>query len=144
MAANGNVIKKVSNEASFFSSPTKITKGDQKELVVLNIDDVAVKMQGTCFERKVMNCYGSWDINKSTYKCLHAYLVNCDNFQTITLVILESFALHHFDKICVGKYIRIINFNCGAKSKYGHGDSSHVIKIGSLNTKIMEIAYFLI
>jgi hypothetical protein len=70
MAANGNVAKRVSNEASFFSRPTKKAKGDHKKLVVLNIDDVAVKMQGFCFETKVMNHYGSWDIGKSTYKLL--------------------------------------------------------------------------
>jgi hypothetical protein len=45
-------------------------KGDQKELVVLSINHVAVKMQGACFEEKVMNRCGSWDIGKSTYKCL--------------------------------------------------------------------------
>ncbi len=73
-----------------------------------------------------------------------ACLVDCDNFQTVTLVILESFTLHHFDKIHVGIYIRIIHFSCGAKSKYGHGDSPHVIKICSLSIEIMEISNFFI
>ncbi len=71
-----------------------------------------------------------------------ADLVDHDSFQTIILVISESFASHHSDKICVGKYIRIISFNCGAKSKYEYGDSPHIIKISSLNTEIMEIATF--
>jgi hypothetical protein len=33
-------------------------------------------------------------------------------FQTITLVILEAFAFHNFDKIHVTKCIKVINFNC--------------------------------
>jgi hypothetical protein len=69
-------------------------------------------------------------------------LVDCDGFQIVILVILESFALHHFDKIYVGKYIMIINFSCGATSKYAHGDSPHVIKITLSSTKIMEIVTF--
>jgi len=73
---------------------------------------------------------------------LQADLVDCDNFQIVILVISESFASHHFDKICVGKYIMIINFSCGAKSKYEHGDSPHVIKINLSSTEIMEIATF--
>jgi hypothetical protein len=72
-------------------------------------------MQGVCFKGKVMNRYGSWDTGKSTYKCLQAYLVDHDNFQTVILVILEFFTSHHSDKIRVRKYIRIINFNYGAK-----------------------------
>jgi hypothetical protein len=29
------------------------------KLIVLNIDDVTMKMQGACFEGKIMNYYGS-------------------------------------------------------------------------------------
>jgi hypothetical protein len=142
MVANGNVAKRVSNEASISSSPTQKVKGDKKKLVVLNIDDVVVKMQGACFEGKVMNRYGSWDIGQSTYKCFKADLVDHDSFQTVTLVISESFASHHSNKIHVGKYIKIINFSCGAKSKYEHGDNPRVIKISLLSTKILKIATF--
>jgi hypothetical protein len=57
-------------------------------------------------------------------------------------MISESFAPHDYDKIHVGKYIRIIHFSCGGKSKYEHGDNPHVIKISSSSTKIMEIVAF--
>jgi hypothetical protein len=64
-------------------------------------------------------------------------------FQTITLVILEAFAPHHFDKIHVTKCIKVINFNCGVKSKYKHGNSFHVIKVNSSRIVIMEIHFSL-
>jgi hypothetical protein len=57
-------------------------------------------------------------------------------------MISKSFASHHFDNIRLGKYIRINNCSCGAKSKYEHGDSLHVIKISSSSTKIMKIHDF--
>jgi hypothetical protein len=57
-------------------------------------------------------------------------------------VISKSFAPHHFDNICVGKYIGINNFSCDAKSKYEHGDSLNVIKISLSSTKIMKIHDF--
>jgi hypothetical protein len=44
-------------------------KGEEK-FTMLNIDDVAIEMQGVHFEGKVMNRYGSWNHGKSTYKCL--------------------------------------------------------------------------
>jgi hypothetical protein len=69
-------------------------------------------------------------------------LVDHDGCQIITLVTSESFAPHHYGKIHVGKCIKIINFSCGAKSKYEHGDSPHVIKISLLSTEIMEINVF--
>jgi hypothetical protein len=65
-------------------------------------------------------------------------------FQTITLVILEAFALHHFNKVHVKKCIKVINFNCAAKSKYEHGNNLHVIKVNSFKTKIVEILLFLV
>jgi hypothetical protein len=68
--------------------------------------------------------------------------VDHEGFYTITLVISEAFALHHFDKIHVGKCIKVINFNCGAKSKYEHGNNPHVIKVNSSRTEIMEIFIF--
>jgi hypothetical protein len=52
----------------------------EKKLPMLSIDDVAIKMQGACFEGKVMNRYGSWDHKKSTYKCFQAYLVDHEGF----------------------------------------------------------------
>jgi hypothetical protein len=83
MIANGNVAIIVSNEVHYSSNPTKKVKGDTNELVVLSVDNVVIKMQGVCFKEKVMNRYGSWDISKSTYKCLQADLVDYDNFQTV-------------------------------------------------------------
>jgi hypothetical protein len=38
--------------------------------------NVAIKMQGVCFEGTIMNSYGSWDQGKSTYKCFQANLVD--------------------------------------------------------------------
>jgi len=64
-------------------------------------------------------------------------------FQTITLVISEAFIPHHFDKIHVTKCIKVINFNCGAKSKYKHGNNFHVIKVNSSRIEIMEIRFSL-
>ncbi len=57
-------------------------------------------------------------------------------------MISEAFAPHHFDKIHVGKCIKVINFNCGAMSKYEHRNNSHVIKVNSSSTKIVEIIIF--
>ncbi len=57
-------------------------------------------------------------------------------------MILEAFAPHHFDKIHVGKCIKVINFNCGAKSKYEHMNNLHVIKVNSSSIEIMEILIF--
>lgn len=56
----------------------------EKKLPMLNIDDVAIKMQRVCFEGKVMNRYGSWDHEKFTYKYLQAHLVDHEGFQIIT------------------------------------------------------------
>jgi hypothetical protein len=58
-------------------------------------------------------------------------------------VISEAFAPHHFDKIHVKKCIKVINFNCGVKSKYKHGNNPHVIKVNSYSIEIMEILFFL-
>jgi hypothetical protein len=57
-------------------------------------------------------------------------------------VISKAFALHHFNKIHVKKCIKVINFNCGAKPKYKHGNNLHVIKVSSSSTEIMEILIF--
>ncbi len=59
-------------------------------------------------------------------------------------MISKAFAPHHFDKIHVKKCIKVINFNCGAKSKYKHGNNLHVIKVNSSMTEIMEIPIFLV
>jgi hypothetical protein len=59
-------------------------------------------------------------------------------------VISKAIAPHHSNKIHVRKCIKVINFNCGAKSKYKHGDSPHIIKVSSSSTKIVEILVFLI
>jgi hypothetical protein len=59
-------------------------------------------------------------------------------------VISEAFAPHHCKKIHVEKCVRVINFNCGIKSKYKHGDSPHVIKVSSSSTKIVEILVFFV
>jgi hypothetical protein len=117
----------------------------KKFFIMLNIDDVEIKMQGACFKGKVMNRYGSWNHGKFTYKCLSANVMDHKGFefQTITLVILEAFAPHHFDKIHVTKCINVINFNCGAKSKYKHGNNFHVIKVNSSRIEIMEIHFSL-
>jgi hypothetical protein len=42
------------------------------------------------------------------------------------------------------KCIRVINFNCGAKSKYKHKDCPHLIKVSSSITKIVKILVFLV
>jgi len=59
-------------------------------------------------------------------------------------VISKAFAPHCFDKIHVQKCIRVINFNCGAKSKYKHEDCLHLIKVSSFITKIVKILLFLV
>ncbi len=41
----------------------------KKFFIVLNIDDVEIKMRGACFKGKVMYRYGSWNHGKFTYKC---------------------------------------------------------------------------
>jgi hypothetical protein len=62
-------------------------------------------MQGICFERNVMNMYGSWDIKKSSYIWLQVDLVLLESFQSRILVILTSYAPHHSKKNHIGKYI---------------------------------------
>jgi len=39
-----------------------------------------------------------WDNGKFSYKCFQVDLVNHEGFQTITLMVLEAFVLHHLDK----------------------------------------------
>jgi hypothetical protein len=63
-------------------------------------------MQGICFERNVMNMYGSWDIKKSSYICLQVDLVLLESFQSMILVILTSYAPHHSNKITLGNIFR--------------------------------------
>jgi hypothetical protein len=79
MVAKGNIAKRGVNEASSSYNPTKKMKGE-KEFTMLNIDGVAIKMQGAHFEGKVMNRYGSWNHGKSTYKCLWADVVGHEGF----------------------------------------------------------------
>ncbi len=42
--------------------------------------NVAIKMQGVCFQGTIMNSYGSWDHGKSTYKRFQANLVDHEGF----------------------------------------------------------------
>jgi predicted aspartyl protease len=61
MATNFWILsKRVVNKLDSSSSFTKRVKGENY-FVILNIDDVVVKMQGTCFKGKVMNMYQSVD-----------------------------------------------------------------------------------
>jgi hypothetical protein len=83
-------------------------------------------MQGICFEKYVMNMYGSWDIKNSSYICFQVDLVLLENFQSMTLVILTTYAPHHSNKNHIGKYIKVIKCSFDAKSKYEHNGSLHV------------------
>jgi hypothetical protein len=83
-------------------------------------------MQGLYSKGRMLSRYMSWDNGKSSY-IFQVDLVNHEGFQTITLMISKAFVPHHFDKNSIGKYVKIINFNCGSKSKYNHGDNPHVI-----------------
>jgi hypothetical protein len=98
MANKGNVAKMISNEANCSFSLTKKMKHDKKKLIILSIDDVIMKMQGACFEGKIMKYYGSYDIGKFSYKCFHLDLVDYDDFQFITLVILKYFCTTSFQQ----------------------------------------------
>jgi hypothetical protein len=61
MATNlGILANRVVNKVDASSSFTKRVKGENY-FVILNIDDVVVKMQGDCFIGKVMNMYQSVD-----------------------------------------------------------------------------------
>jgi hypothetical protein len=122
----GSIGKKVANQPGSSFGPIKRMKGERK-LLVFGINDVATKMQGGCSKGKILSRYLSWDNGKFSYICFQVDLVDHEGFQTITLMISKAFVLHHLDKICIGKYIIIINFNCGSKSKYDHGDNLHVI-----------------
>jgi hypothetical protein len=122
----GSIGKRVASEASSSFGLIKRVKGERK-LLVFGINDVATKMQGGCSKGKILSRYVGWDNGKFSYKCFQVDLVNHEGFQTITLMVLEAFVLHHLDKICTHKYVKIVNFNCGSKSKYDHGNNLHVI-----------------
>jgi hypothetical protein len=66
-------------------------------------------MQGICFEKYVMNMYGSWDIKNSSYICFQVDLVLLENFQSMTLVILTTYAPHHSNKNHIGKILRSLS-----------------------------------
>ncbi len=104
----GSIGKKVVIVAGSSFGPIKRMKGEIK-LMVFGIHDVATKMQGGCSKGKILSKYLSWDNGKFSYKCLQVNLVDHEGFQTITLMISKAFVLHHLDKICIGKYIKIIN-----------------------------------
>jgi len=136
MAINLRILaKRVVNKVDSSSSFTKRVKGENY-FVILNIDNVVVKMQSTCFKGKVMIMYQSVDNLKTYTSIFKKILVDHEGFQKLALVILEALAPHHSNKI--GNYIKFISFSCDAKFKYENGDNPCVIKINLSNIRVCE------